>query len=90
MKKSALVVPHASNRLVVAQDTNFLCLLYLYRRAPLLRDVGLQPALRRRISTGFRGGHGHARKMLIFCRNLRKTVAVDLIDRSAWEAWLAL
>jgi hypothetical protein len=34
MKKSALVVPHISNCLVVRHNTNFLCLLY--RRDPFL------------------------------------------------------
>jgi hypothetical protein len=29
---SALIVPNASNRLVVGQNTSFFCLLYLYRR----------------------------------------------------------
>jgi hypothetical protein len=37
MKKPALVVPHASNRLVVGQNTNFLC--RLYRRDALLRPL---------------------------------------------------
>jgi hypothetical protein len=38
MKKLAFVVPHASNRLVVGQITNFLC--PLYRRDPLLNGTG--------------------------------------------------
>jgi hypothetical protein len=34
MKKSTLVVPRAFNRLVVGQNTNFLCLLYCIDATP--------------------------------------------------------